>query len=87
MTPQLLNDNTGLMLNRADLHFTLFDTVKNDVEFRFGTEMRRIVPDEKGVDVTFSDGSQDRFDLVIGADGVNSNTRTLVFGDGFEKLS
>lgn len=84
-TPELHNENSGLMLNRADLHFTLYDTVKNDVEFRFGKEITKIAEDEKGVDVTFSDDSTDRFDLVIGADGVNSKTRKLVFGEGFEK--
>ena len=35
-TPELLHANTGLMLNRADLHLTLYDTIRDDVEFRFG---------------------------------------------------
>ena len=84
-TPELVNENSGLMLNRADLHLTLYDTIKNDVEFRFGKEISDITQDEYGVDVTLSDGSKDRFDLVISADGVNSNARSLVFGEGFEK--
>ena len=83
--PELSNENSGLMLNRADLHFTLYDTVKNDVKFRFGKEISTITQDEHGVNVIFSDGSKDRFDLVIGADGVNSKTRKLVFGEEFEK--
>lgn len=85
VTPELHNDNSGILLNRADLHFTLYDLVKNDVEFRFGKEISAITQDEGGVDVIFSDESKDRFDLVIGADGVNSKTRRLVFGEGFEK--
>lgn len=84
-SPELHNENSGLMLNRADLHMTLYDTVKNDVEFRFGTEISTIMQHGDGVDVVFSDGTKDRFDLVIGADGVNSKTRKLVFGEGFEK--
>ena len=84
-TPEISNENSGLMLNRADLHLTLYDTVKNDVEFRFGKEIRKMVQDEYSVDVTFSDDSQDRFELVIGSDGVNSKTRKLVFGEGSEK--
>lgn len=84
-TPELHNDNSGLMLNRADLHLTLYDLVKNNVEFRFGKEILSLKQDENGVDVQFSDNSRDRFDLVIGADGVNSKTRKLVFGEGFEK--
>ncbi|GAA3663691.1 2-polyprenyl-6-methoxyphenol hydroxylase-like FAD-dependent oxidoreductase [Lentzea atacamensis] len=33
--------------------------------------------------VTFSDGSADSFDLVVGADGVHSRVRELVFGSSF----
>ncbi len=85
VTPELHNENSGLMLNRADLHFTLYDTIKNDVEFRFGNEIITITQDEFGTEVIFSDGSKDRFDLIVGADGVNSKTRKLVFGEGFER--
>jgi len=34
-----------------------------------------------GVDVTFNDGSQKHYDLVIAADGINSSTRTQIFGE------
>lgn len=84
-TPELHHENSGLMLNRADLHLTFYNRVKDDVEFRFGKEINVITEDEQGADIIFSDGSKDRFDLVIGADGVNSKTRKLVFGEGFEK--
>lgn len=73
-TPELHNDS-GLMINRADLHLTLYDKVKNDVEFRFGKEVVEINQNDAGVNVSFSDGTYDNFDLVIGADGVNSKTR------------
>ena len=85
VTPELLDKNSGLMLNRADLHGTLYETVKDDVEFRFGTEISTLTQDEHGVDVVLSDGSKDRFDLVVGADGVDSKTRQLIFGDGFDR--
>lgn len=84
-SPELHNESSGLMLNRADLHITLYDLVKNDVEFRFGKEITSLNQDDSGVDVQFSDNSKDRFDLVIGVDGVNSKTRNLIFGGGFEK--
>ena len=40
--------------------------------------------DDDGVDVTLTDGSSGRYDLVIGADGINSLVRGRVFGDAPE---
>ncbi len=48
---------------------------------RLGVSFQRMVQDEDGVDVHFSDGSRGRYDLVIGADGVNSAVRKLVMPD------
>ena len=78
-------ENTGLMLNRADLHATLYDLVKDNVEFRFDQEITAVTQDENGACVTFSNKKTETFDLVIGADGVHSKTRELVFGKGYEK--
>jgi 2-polyprenyl-6-methoxyphenol hydroxylase-like FAD-dependent oxidoreductase len=45
------------------------------VKLRYGTTFTELVQDDAGVDVTFSDGSTGRYDVVIGADGVRSWTR------------
>jgi 2-polyprenyl-6-methoxyphenol hydroxylase-like FAD-dependent oxidoreductase len=45
------------------------------VKLRYGTTFTELVQDDAGVDVTFSDGSSGRYDVVIGADGVRSWTR------------
>jgi 2-polyprenyl-6-methoxyphenol hydroxylase-like FAD-dependent oxidoreductase len=45
------------------------------VKLRFGTTFTELSQDDDGVDVTFSDGSAGRYDLVVGADGVRSWTR------------
>ena len=36
---------------------------------------------EAGVDVAFQRGGRRKFDLVVGADGLHSNVRSLVFGE------
>jgi 2-polyprenyl-6-methoxyphenol hydroxylase-like FAD-dependent oxidoreductase len=46
----------------------------------FGHSIEAIAPDHDGVDVTLSDGSTQRFDLVVGADGLHSRVRELAFG-------
>lgn len=48
---------------------------------RLGQTYESIEPDADGVTVTFSDGSRDRFDLVIGADGLYSKVREWLFPD------
>jgi len=48
---------------------------------RLGLSFETITQDDDGVDVLFTDGSRDRYDLVIGADGVNSTVRKLVMPD------
>jgi 2-polyprenyl-6-methoxyphenol hydroxylase-like FAD-dependent oxidoreductase len=45
------------------------------VKLRFGTTFTELTRDDAGVDVTFSDGSTGRYDVVVGADGVRSYTR------------
>lgn len=79
------NKRVGMMLNRADLHQTLYDTIKGMVDFRFNESIESLVDNGQDVTVTFTSGRKDTFDLVIGVDGVHSKTRKLVFGEGFEK--
>jgi 2-polyprenyl-6-methoxyphenol hydroxylase-like FAD-dependent oxidoreductase len=49
------------------------------VRVRLGCSYSEIAQDAKGVEVAFSDGSRGRYDLVIGADGVHSKLRELLF--------
>lgn len=46
---------------------------------RLGCTFTSIMQDAEGVDVAFSDGQRSRYDLVIGADGLYSKTRELLF--------
>ena len=66
---------------RGDLARTLYDLTKDEVEYCFGDSIQVLKQDEEGVDVTFERGGSRRFDLVVGADGLHSKVRTLVFGD------
>ena len=58
----------------------LYDAVRDDVNYRFGVRITAIDDDGQRVKATFSDGSTDSYDLVIGADGLHSGLRRLVFG-------
>jgi 2-polyprenyl-6-methoxyphenol hydroxylase-like FAD-dependent oxidoreductase len=47
-------------------------------KLRLGTRVSSLSHDGGGADVVFSDGSADRYDLVIGADGIRSATRAMI---------
>jgi 2-polyprenyl-6-methoxyphenol hydroxylase-like FAD-dependent oxidoreductase len=68
-------------LMRGDLARTLYELTRDDVEYCFGDSIQELRQDEAGVDVTFERGGSRRFDLLVGADGLHSIVRTLVFGD------
>ena len=69
-----------ITLARSDLSRLIFDTIKNSSEVLFSNEVASLRQDMQGVDVTLADGKERRFDLVIGADGLHSQIRTLTFG-------
>jgi 2-polyprenyl-6-methoxyphenol hydroxylase-like FAD-dependent oxidoreductase len=47
-------------------------------KLRYGTTVQSLNLDADGVDVTLADGTSSRYDLVIGADGVRSQVRSLL---------
>ncbi|MGW0946940.1 FAD-dependent monooxygenase [Streptomyces sp. NPDC002623] len=66
---------------RGELAQIMYERTRDDVEYVFGDSIATLTDTAAGVDVTFEAGAPRRFDLVIGADGLHSNTRRLVFGD------
>ncbi len=50
------------------------------IEYRFEDAIDTLVQYGDGVQVRFRSGTEQSFDLVVGADGLHSNTRRLVFG-------
>ena len=68
-----------LGMPRPDLARIMADrAVAAGAKLRYGTSVLSLAQDESGVDVTFSDGSAGRYDLLIGADGIKSATRGML---------
>ncbi|MEV5888045.1 FAD-dependent monooxygenase [Nonomuraea fuscirosea] len=65
---------------RGDLSQVLYDDTRDGVEYVFGDRIAELSQDADGVDVLFAGGDRRRFDLVIGADGLHSQLRAMVFG-------
>jgi 2-polyprenyl-6-methoxyphenol hydroxylase-like FAD-dependent oxidoreductase len=67
-------------LPRHDLASILYEASRDHAEFLYHDSIVGLSQDEHGVSVTFDRAQPRRFDLVMGADGLHSAVRRLVFG-------
>lgn len=55
------------------------EALKQGIQIRFGKRLKNFVQDSDGVNVVFEDGTYDHGSILIGADGVRSKTREIMF--------
>lgn len=74
-------------LARSDLSRLLYGTVRDGIETIFDEEIVALEQQPDWVDVRLRRVGKRRFDLVVGADGLHSQVRRLVFGptENFER--
>jgi len=87
---QLFRELTGgryVTIGRGDLSKLICDQISGSCEIIFGDSIAGLRETGGEVHVQFEHGAERRFDLVIGADGLHSRVRKLVFGpqDRYEK--
>jgi 2-polyprenyl-6-methoxyphenol hydroxylase-like FAD-dependent oxidoreductase len=70
-----------LEILRGDLARLLYEHSREQVTYRFGDHVTALAETEEGVIVTFAHGGEQHFDLVVVAEGANSTTRELLFGN------
>lgn len=85
--PTLVSGEPGLVLRRGDLCEVLHRHVRDDVEYLFDDSVTALHESEDAVTVNFRNREPRSFDLVVGADGMHSRLRSLVFGpeDAFRR--
>ena len=77
---ELMNGEAFTLL-RSDLAKVIYGHLDKDIEVIFNDSIQEIYQDETEVKVQFKSGQTRKFDLVIGADGLHSNVRKLIFGN------
>jgi 2-polyprenyl-6-methoxyphenol hydroxylase-like FAD-dependent oxidoreductase len=74
----------NLGVSRLALHKVLTEEAQTrGASVTLGQSVSSLRQDADGVDVAFSDGTSGRYDIVVGADGINSRVRKLLFGDRY----
>src|SRR6185295_8332467 len=69
-------------ISRRILHDILYESaVANGVNFRMGLTVSEINNEATHTTVKFTDNTENIYDLIVGADGINSKLRSLVFGN------
>jgi 2-polyprenyl-6-methoxyphenol hydroxylase-like FAD-dependent oxidoreductase len=72
-------------ITRTRLHQILTEAVKEaGADVRLGVTVSGLDQGADAVEVEFSDGSSGRYELMVGADGINSRVRELVFDPGLK---
>lgn len=74
-----------ILFRRADLQAALHELVRDRADVRFGSQIAEVRSTADGIEVSLSDGRVERGDLLVGADGIHSRVRGLIFGEGFER--
>jgi 2-polyprenyl-6-methoxyphenol hydroxylase-like FAD-dependent oxidoreductase len=77
---QRLQNGRLLSFMRGDLERVLFEALPAAVEIRFNCTIDAVKQQAQHVEVLLSDGVRERADLLVGADGIHSRVRELVFG-------
>ena len=70
-----------LEILRGDLAAIFHEATRATTEYIFDDSIVAAGESADGVDVSFQRGNRRRFDLVVGADGLHSKVRSVVFGD------
>lgn len=65
---------------RSAVQKSLVKGLEGKINIRMNLTVSEIIQKDNKAEVTFSDGTKDVFDLVVGADGIHSTVREQVFG-------
>lgn len=72
------------LIPRAEVHAWLLQKADPN-RLRMGLSVEKIIENDNVVQVTFTNGEERSYDVVVGADGIHSKVRSLIFGELIER--
>lgn len=76
-----MREGDDIELLRGDLSQILYEATRNTCEYIFNDSIKSVRQLDQQVEIDFINGPSRQFDFLVGADGVHSTVRSLVFGD------
>lgn len=76
----LESNDRYLSIARSELSAVIYESLRGGVRLILDDTVRSLDDDGDGVSVTHASGETAEYDLVVGADGLHSRVRSLVFG-------
>lgn len=70
-----------VQIMRPNLQAILYEALGERVPVHFARSIQAIEQSDQALEVQFQDGGRESFDLLLGADGLHSQVRRLVFGE------
>lgn len=68
-------------ISRRILHEIMYEEAQRlGIPYRMGLTVDEIENTDAGVNVTFTDGTKDSYDLLVASDGIRSKVRDMIFG-------
>ncbi|MEO6832173.1 MAG: FAD-dependent monooxygenase [Chitinophagaceae bacterium] len=76
-----LSPGEDIELRREELVDILYQNAREGINYIFDTRIIALEQDDEKVNITLRDGTTAFYDYVIGADGIHSGVRKMVFGE------
>ncbi len=80
------DDDDGLILMRTDIVEVIYQSVISLIEIKVGEHIKSFSDNGDKVIIELSDSSKETVDLLIGADGIYSSTRNMLFGSDIKHI-
>ena len=74
----------AITFEREILHNAINNLLTN-IDVRFNTTLKYISQSTSETEVEFFDETKEKFDLIVGADGIRSTIRSMIFGEKIKK--
>ncbi|MDW8797133.1 oxidoreductase [Staphylococcus xylosus] len=81
LSDESMKEHDDIEIPRGNLTNALYELIKEkNINILYGDSIKSVIQQNDFANIEFESGNKETYDLIIGADGIHSNTRKLTFG-------